>query len=271
VGIGDDLRNSHYLIFVDEVAADLFLKGLHAAELDVRIIPEFCQIIALGIETSTRLRSSGMQVQLLDTAAEGEGILLMRLPKSLLERRVVFIESTEGKRDLQRELRVRGGLVTSVPVYERTVVDAEADRLAFELKSAGVDLLLVHSEEVARLLVEAWGVAKMQNLLDGNLVASCNADATAFLEGAGMKLTTSASSLNRLIGRLELQAMPTREATPAPSHAVSSQSPRPTISRASITPPPRESRAAVTPKPAPSKTPAPKSAKPTKSAEESEW
>ncbi|MBI1293236.1 hypothetical protein GC173_18685, partial [bacterium] len=215
-GIGDDLRSAHYIIFGDDSSAELFLEGLHGAGLDVRIIPEHCQLIALGVPTATRLRTSGLQVQLVDVASEGEGALLMKLPKSMLERRTLFIESTDGKRELQRELRVRGAVVTSVPVYERVVLDDEVDRLEADLKAWGIDLLLVHSEEAAHHLLECWGLAKLQKLVDGILLASCCADATAFLEGAGLRLTTSASSLSRLISRLELEAIPTRGPTPTP-------------------------------------------------------
>lgn len=210
-GMGDDLRNAHYMVFVDDVAAEIFLGGLHEANLDVRVLPEYCQVIALGMETAARLRSSGIQSLMIDSAVQGEGALLMQLPKSLLERRVLFVESVASKRDLQRDLRVRGAVVTPIPVYERLYTDSEVDRLEKALSSGSVDMVVVHSEEVARLMIETWGVAKTRKLLDGVLTASSCLDASAFLEGAGLKPTTTANGLSRLVGILESQGIATVE------------------------------------------------------------
>jgi siroheme synthase/uroporphyrinogen-III synthase len=200
-GVLDEIRLAHYIVVIDEQSATNFLDGLRQAGLDIRVLPEYCQVIAANATVAARLAACGLLVK--TSADTTDDAILSALPVNLVDRRVLLVEPSMSRVDLYRELRLRGAVITPLVVYERTVSTTELESLADALEGGDLDFLVIHSLETAKILVERWGGEKLVDRLEGTLAGCCDPAATEYLTNMQVSLAIVQKEFARLIDQLE--------------------------------------------------------------------
>jgi siroheme synthase/uroporphyrinogen-III synthase len=198
----DDLRALHYIVVEDEVSAGFFLEGLQTAGLDVRVLPEYCELMAIGVGAALRFRSAGLQSQLID-ASGGLNAVLAQLPESLKDRRMLVVGSSSPKTELLRELRARGATATHLPVFDREPHDDAISELVESLRDGDLELIVFHSEEMIDTLERRWTLPEFRRRLEGVLVAAIGTGATARLVRDHVPCHVTSGNILRLADSLE--------------------------------------------------------------------
>lgn len=168
--LADDLRMATHLVFSDSIAARLFFETINTARLDVRIIPEACEILVMDEETRQTVREYAMQATYLE-GGYSTTRLLDYLDYDMKHDRLITIGRTRPNKRLTREIRMRGGCVVEVPMYEVAPSLETMDTLRKYLESFAIDILICQSSLPLEAMHEKWGAKDFHRLLEDCLIA----------------------------------------------------------------------------------------------------
>jgi len=131
------LPDSDFLIFVSANAVIHGLPWLSA-------MPGTLQVGAIGEATATRLREAGLEVDLVPTRFDSEGLLNLPQLQDIQGRRVMIVRGMGGREKLAEVLRSRGAQLSYLEVYRRQCPAWNADAVETALRA---DIITVTSSE----------------------------------------------------------------------------------------------------------------------------
>ncbi len=206
--MSDDLRLATHIVFTTETSVEIFLKALREAELDLRLIPEQCSVIAVGQMTRSQLRDHGIRAQVVREPFTNDN-LMESFEARMNGDRVLILGSTDARPELSKELHIRGANVTHVPLYEKQPSKLNLLELRQALTKGEVDCVAFFSASSVEVARAAWGDTTFKRLLTDVGIASISAATSVALADCGLTAQVEAQrptleSLSRMLMRWRL-------------------------------------------------------------------
>lgn len=212
----DDIRLATYMVFADLLSAEHFFRALREARIDLRLLPERCEIIATTEETRDFLTGLHLTSTLLDGGFSAAR-LLDYLDDNLRAERVIVAGPCGMSPDLGREVRIRGGQATEIPVYDLLPVPENIQRLREELGRGEATVLAARQAQSLALLAEHWGQEVFASLMEHVVVATSGRAATKKAQELGVPTMLRATgSEPKSLAALLLESPRSREAHATP-------------------------------------------------------
>ena len=155
-GAIDNLLTYQWLIFTSVNGVDYFYRRLSAAGLDSRALAGL-QVVAIGSQTAERLRTKGINADLIPLEFRAEGIVAALENKLKQGDKVLIARAAVARDVLPNQLRAIGAIVDVVDAYRTEIGEADSGSLTRELAAGAIDIITFTSSSTVTNLLNILG------------------------------------------------------------------------------------------------------------------
>jgi uroporphyrinogen III methyltransferase/synthase len=152
----EKIENYDWIIFTSVNGVRFFKKRLSALKKDLRLLKGI-SICAIGPRTAEAVEAWGLQVDLVPSEFQAEGVLEALDKKGIKGKRFLIARAKEAREILPDEIKKKGGEVDVVPVYEAVRPEHNPQELEALFGSRGVDMITFASSSTLRNFVAILG------------------------------------------------------------------------------------------------------------------
>jgi len=165
-----DLDHFDWLVFTSVNGADAFVDRLRYHGLDLRAVPRGARIAAIGPATAERVRSAGLEVDIVPDEYKAESLVEALSGEDLVSRRFLIPRAKVAREVLPEKLREAGAEVVVPPAYESAPSAEGREGLEARLQRGEVDCITFTASSTVENFVGAFGEGAA-GLLSGTRVA----------------------------------------------------------------------------------------------------
>jgi uroporphyrinogen III methyltransferase / synthase len=166
-----DLYDYHWVVFTSVNGVTYFFDRLFEKGLDVRALGHL-KTCAIGPATAARLRSFGLNTDVLPDSYRAESIIDAFGEKRIRNDKILLPRATEARPILPVELRRMGAVVEEVPAYRTRAVDDPDGALIESLENGAVDMVTFTSSSTVQNFKRLLPPDRFRELTAGLTIAS---------------------------------------------------------------------------------------------------
>ena len=165
------LSTYDWIVFTSVNGVKFFFERLFNLELDVRVLNHL-KTAAIGPVTATRLRSFGLNSDIIPKNYRAEAVIDAFRKETLRAKKVLLPRAAEARPVLPVELRKMGAEVDEITTYRTEKVLDNAEQLIDDLAEKRIDLVTFTSSSTVRNFKGLLPPEKFKELVDGVTIAS---------------------------------------------------------------------------------------------------
>ena len=166
-----DLDSFDWIVFTSVNGVQAFVERLEHHGLDLRAVPRWAKLAAIGPATAQRVEGAGLRVDVTPDEYRAEALIGALTEDSLRGKRILIPRAKVAREILPQELREAGAEVVVPPSYESVPSGEGRERLKGLLENGEIDCVTFTASSTVENFVRSFGEKEAGRLLSKTAVA----------------------------------------------------------------------------------------------------
>ena len=166
-----DLDSFDWIVFTSVNGVQAFVERLEHHGLDLRAVPRWAKLAAIGPATAQRVEGAGLRVDVTPDEYRAEALIGALTEDSLRGKRILIPRAKVAREILPQELREAGAEVVVPPSYESVPSGEGRERLKGLLENGEIDCVTFTASSTVENFVRSFGEKEAGRLLSKTGVA----------------------------------------------------------------------------------------------------
>ena len=166
-----NLDSFDWIVFTSVNGVQAFVERLEHHGLDLRVVPRWAKLAAIGPATAQRVEGAGLRVDVTPDEYRAEALIGALTEDSLRGKRILIPRAKVAREILPQELREAGAEVVVPPSYESVPSVEGRERLKGLLENGEIDCVTFTASSTVENFVRSFGEKEAGRLLSKTAVA----------------------------------------------------------------------------------------------------
>jgi uroporphyrinogen III methyltransferase/synthase len=166
-----NLDSFDWIVFTSVNGVQAFVERLEHHGLDLRAVPRWAKLAAIGPATAQRVEGAGLRVDVTPDEYRAEALIGALTEDSLRGKRILIPRAKVAREILPQELREAGAEVVVPPSYESVPSGEGRERLKGLLENGEIDCVTFTASSTVENFVRSFGEKEAGRLLSKTAVA----------------------------------------------------------------------------------------------------